>query len=202
MKINCIIQARMGSTRLPGKTMARIGDKVLLDYVAERCSLAKECAHVIIAAHGFPQTVRHLQDSKRKDYTVVEGPEEPCARFMKVLAEYPCDGFVRVCADSPFIDPDTVNAVAWDVRSGMHFSERTTGVHGNIARGFLTKEFLRWEPLMNDYEREHLGEIFKKQARLTVDTPADLERARLIVSRMTKPHTEYTAQECLNLLRQ
>ena len=74
-------------------------------------------------------------------------------------------------------------------------------MHGNQAEGFNTQAFLNAEPSMQGDEREHLGLWFQRRDRLTVDTPGDLERARLIVSRMTKPHTEYRAAECLELLR-
>lgn len=183
----------MGSSRLPGKVMAHLGNKLVLDHVAERCAAAKECAAVIIATHQVPN---------HRGYTVIPGPEEPAARFLKVLRDYPCDGFVRVCADSPFIDSDVVNAAAWEIKNGKEYCLAGGGQPGNQAEGFLTKAFVRAEPCMTGEQREHLGIYFQERMRLTIDTPADLERARLIVSRMEKPHTEYTAAECLALLRQ
>jgi spore coat polysaccharide biosynthesis protein SpsF len=195
MKINCIIQARMGSTRLPGKVWADIGDKTMLEMVYERCSLAKNIDNVVVAWNSENGMVPGSR------YKFVDGPEEPAARFVKVLAEYPCDGFVRVCADSPFIDPEMIDGVSQDFDITRHDYRLGSEKAGNRAEMFNTEGFLTAEPSMRGDEREHLGLWFQRRDRLTVDTPADLERARLIVSRMEKPHTEYTAAECLELLR-
>jgi len=196
MKINCIIQARTGSTRLPGKIYEKIGDNSLLKMVVDRCVLAKRINCVIVAKHGGQETQSGTWGVKWLD-----GPEEPAARFVKVLATYPCDGFVRVCADSPFIDAAQIERAADGISVGGVACSHSNGIYGNQAEGFRTETFLNLEPSMQGDEREHLGLYFKRRDRLTVDTPGDLERARLIVSRMTKPHTEYTAAECLDLLR-
>jgi len=198
MKINCIIQARMGSTRLPGKVLEKIGDSTLLGMVLSRCDLARNIDKVIVAWNGPKYDKAQKKDGSERYW--VDGPEEPAARFVKVLAEYPCDGFVRVCADSPFIDAESVDKAANGLQDFVYF-QYNGHAHGNQAEGFDTEAFLRAEPSMQGDEREHLGLWFHHRDRLTVDTPADLERARLIVSRMTKPHTEYTAAECLDLLR-
>lgn len=200
MKIITIIQARTGSERLPNKVNAKIGDNTLLSMVVERCLKATVPEMVIMALHGYEG---HMEVPKPNDrLKIVEGPEEPAARFLKVLAEYPCDGFVRVCADSPFIDPEIIDQVAEDIQTMPTAYIPTTHsiISGNQAEAFNTREFLWAESSMTDEEREHLGLYFRRKTRLTVDTPADLERARLIVSRMDKDHTEYTAAECLSLL--
>ncbi len=204
MKINCIIQARMGSTRLPGKVEMDLGGYPMLKMVTERCQQAKNIDTVVLALHGKFHRLDWTEAGAPplvKGLGMVFGPEEPAARFVKVLATYPCDGFVRVCADSPFIDASVVDAAAENIINGFPYS-LVGRDNGNQAEGFDTQTFLRAESSMQGDEREHLGLCFKNATRLTVDTPGDLERARLIVSRMTKPHTEYTAAECLALLRE
>ena len=196
MKINCIIQARMGSTRLPGKVLEKIGKNTLLRMVVERCKLAKNIDRVIVATHDIEWSV----EANITGVEWINGPEEPAARFVKVLTEYPCDGFVRVCADSPFIDAGVIDECAAAAREGAQYYLGGTYA-GNHAEGFNSDAFVFAVPCMREDEREHLGLWFQRASRLTVDTPADLERARLIVSRMDKPHTEYTAAECLDLLR-
>jgi spore coat polysaccharide biosynthesis protein SpsF len=203
MRIITIIQARTGSTRLPGKIFKEIGDKTLLRMVVERCLKANVPEKVVVAYHDEDR----ILPEEEYGVPVVGGPEEPAARFLKVLTEYPCDGFVRVCADSPFIDWGIVDEAAVGLTEGLNYYNpgpltlsNLPLVHGNQAEGFDTTAFLKAESRMVGEEREHLGMYFERQGCLTVDTPADLERARLIVSRMDKDHTEYTAAECLSLL--
>jgi len=196
MIINTIIQARTGSTRLPGKINEKIGDKTLLQMVYERCAMAKLPQKTILALHG-----QYIDMSWAEDVIIVQGPEEPAARFLKVLAEHPCDGFVRVCADSPFIDFRDIDEAAKRFSISDFDYWRLGRKAGNRVEIFSSRGFVLAEQTMTGSEREHLGLFFHNRDRLCVDTPADLERARLIVSRMTKPHTEYTAAECLGLLR-
>ena len=107
MKIHCIIQARTNSSRLPGKIYKKIGDNSLLKMVVDRCVLAQNISRVVVAKHGG-----QITQDRTWGASWLDGSEEPAARFMETLSEYPCDGFVRVCADSPFIDWPIIDCAA------------------------------------------------------------------------------------------
>ena len=100
---------------------------------------------------------------------------------MQVLKEYPCDGFVRVCADSPLIEPQIIDEAVQKIREGLDYYY-AGWIWGNQAEGFSTKAFLKAEPNMRDDEREHLGLWFRRKTRLTIDDEGDLERMRWLIS--------------------
>lgn len=195
--IHCIIQARMGSTRLPGKVMKKIGTQTMLEMVVERCRLAKKIDRVIVAAHGFDVDTPAFNEWP-DHLEWIDGPEDVAARFVKVLRRYPCYGFVRVCADSPFIDYDNVDAAANRILAGETYCK--LGGPGSYAQGFNTDAFMLYERIMAGEDRDHLGTFYEKLMSLAVDTEADLERARYIISRISEHHTEYTADQCRELL--
>ena len=178
MKINCIIQARMGSTRLPGKVIARLdGEKRVIDFVMERCAAAHDIQEFVIAT-----TKEHIDGIDKPPFQFIRGPEKDvAARFVVALIKYPCDGFVRVCADSPLIDSGIIDEAAQKIREGLDYYH-AGWIWGNQAEGFNTKAFLEAEPNMRDDEREHLGLWFRRKTRLTIDDEGDLERMRWLIS--------------------
>ena len=179
MIANCIVQARMGSTRLPGKVMRRVAGKPLIGYLID--SLL-ECKNIDKTIYAIPEKdkssalgeylgVRHV--------TIVLGPEDDvAARFRIALEKYPCDMFVRVCADSPLLEPGTVDEATflWD-NPYYHVGS----IPGNQAEGFETKAFLKAEPDMDGEEREHLGHYFRNIYASVVDTPEDFERVKWLI---------------------
>ena len=174
MKINCIIQARMGSTRLPGKVMCELyNGKSVLEFVRWAC-VESLVGDVVLAYHG-------LHDISSFENAILGSEEDVAARFVKALRKYPCDGFVRVCADSPLIQPAIIDEAAEKIREGLDYYH-AGWIWGNQAEGFNTKAFLEAEPNMRDDEREHLGLWFRRKTRLTIDDEGDLERMRWLIS--------------------
>ena len=178
MKINCIIQARMDSTRLPGKVMKPlVGEKTVLDFVVERCRALVQINKTILA---IPEMDYHNINAAC-DGIVLGSESDLAARFVSVLVKYPCDGFVRVCADSPLIGPHIIDRAAEKIREGLDYYP-AGWIWGNQAEGFNTRAFLEAEPNMRDDEREHLGLWFRRKTRLTIDDEGDLERMRWMIS--------------------
>ena len=70
--IDVIIQARMGSSRLPGKVMKKIEDKVVLDHVIDRVSRAKNIRNVIICTSTLEQDNIIFEHSNREILNVLE----------------------------------------------------------------------------------------------------------------------------------
>lgn len=197
MTTHVIIQARFGSTRLPNKIMMDICGKPMLAYVVERALCARTDGVFIAMTE---------QDAERMaDWPNVVAcpvPEHDVAgRFAHVLEKHPCDYFVRLCADSPLIDPQTINR-SLNYLADYTIVEEVTGAAECVRSG----AFLDMLPRMGPYNREHVTTLWRrkwktKQARgmpkLTVDRIEDLERVRGIVSRMTGPHETYGDAGCL-----
>lgn len=202
MKINAIIQARLGSTRLPGKVMKKIRDKPLIGYLLDRLKVCTEITRIIAA---IPE--RDLESSlgqylKVRCIDISTGPEDDVARrFSIALKDFPCEHFVRVCADSPLVDPREIDRlVRWHKKSNVTLTSRFS-VSGDCPEVVHTKTFLEAVPFMDTEEREHVTLYFHRKMSLVVDTRRDFQRVKKLIERMDRPHTDYGTQECLSLLR-
>jgi len=110
VKIVGIIPARYGSTRFPGKPLALIAGKTLIQHVVERCQKARALSEVIVATDDT-RIWEVAQEFCRVEMTA---PEHPTGsdRIAEVVKRCPCDGVVNIQGDEPLIDPAVVDAVA------------------------------------------------------------------------------------------
>ena len=109
-KIIGIIPARYASTRFPGKPLARIAGKPLIQHVVERCQEAKLLSEVIVATDDT-RIWEVAQNFCRAEMT---RPDHPSGtdRIAEVARNYACDGIINIQGDEPLIDPMVVDAVA------------------------------------------------------------------------------------------
>jgi len=104
--INAIIQARMGSSRLPGKVALNIGGKPMLEHVVERTRLASLVDQVIVATTDDSADDPVAELCARRGYTCYRGSQQDVLdRYYQTALRYPCDLIVRITADCPLIDP-------------------------------------------------------------------------------------------------
>jgi 3-deoxy-manno-octulosonate cytidylyltransferase (CMP-KDO synthetase) len=110
MQVLGIIPARYASTRFPGKPLALIGGKTLIQRVVERCQQVKALSEVIVATDDT-RIWEVAQNFCRAEMTA---PEHPSGtdRIAEVAARCECDGVVNIQGDEPLIDPLVVEAVA------------------------------------------------------------------------------------------
>lgn len=110
MKVLGIIPARFAATRFPGKPLALIAGKPLLQHVVERCQKARSLAEVIVATDD-PRIREVAQRSCRVEMT---RPDHPSGsdRVAEVAGRCPCDAAVNIQGDEPLIDPAVIDAVA------------------------------------------------------------------------------------------
>ncbi|MDP2726974.1 MAG: glycosyltransferase family protein [Dehalococcoidia bacterium] len=109
-KVVAIVQARMGSTRLPGKTMAEICGKPLLQHLLERLQRARSLDAIVVA------TTERAEDDVIADFARAFGvgvfrgsSEDVLDRFVKAAEAWEAQVVVRICADSPLTDPAQVD---------------------------------------------------------------------------------------------
>ena len=106
----CIIQARVGSKRLPNKIIKKIGNLTVLEKIINRIKKVKKIKKIIIATSKDQNNDKVLKICKKKNVDVFMGAEENVAsRFFKILQKNYSLFFLRVSADSPFIDPNLIN---------------------------------------------------------------------------------------------
>lgn len=104
-----IIQARMGSSRLPGKVLRHLGDRPVMDWVVRAARLAAGIDDVIVATSTQPADDAVVEACGRTGTRVVRGPaEDVLARFVAVVKRHPHDIVVRLTADCPLLDPEVI----------------------------------------------------------------------------------------------
>ncbi|MBI1861078.1 MAG: N-acetylneuraminate synthase family protein [Deltaproteobacteria bacterium] len=111
-KVVAVVQARMGSTRFPGKMMAKIGDRPLISWVLERVQRSKLVNQVILASSSDPRNDALETVATELGIQTVRGDEnDVLSRFVLAAQVGGADIVVRVCADNPFIEPEEIDRV-------------------------------------------------------------------------------------------
>jgi spore coat polysaccharide biosynthesis protein SpsF len=207
-KVVAIIQARMGSTRLPGKVLAAIHGHPMLWHVVRRTQAATTLDEVIVATTTQPADDTIVAFCREHSLSCFRGSEDDVLdRYYRAALQQNADAVVRITSDCPLIDPEIVDKT---VRAFLQ--ERpdyaSNGVVRTYPRGLDTEVMtfealeLAWCEARQPYERSHvtpyLYEIpgrFKvlsvtadqdySACRWTVDTPEDLEFVRAVYARFT-----------------
>jgi spore coat polysaccharide biosynthesis protein SpsF len=211
MTIACVIQARMGSTRLPGKVLADLGGRPALALMLDR--LAGVHVDQLVVATSEASADDAIEELARsKGVAVVRGPEDDVlARFMHVLEAYPADDVVRLTADCPLTDPALVTtAIAVHVGDKADYTSNTLvrtfpdGLDVEVVTAAALGEAA--EEAVDQAEREHVTPFVYRRPeryhlagfesgedlgaeRWTLDTGADLEWLRAIVDKLDDPVT-------------
>lgn len=208
MNIIAIVQARMGSTRLPQKVMREIKGKPMIGYLLERLACARELDGVIVAMpkNDVASTLARYVASLGVAYYCGEEENDVAARFLAVLDEIKPDAFVRICADSPLIDPLLVDELVRDFRevdkagfmSNVGNALLPPGQHVEIVK---TEFYRKSAASFTAAQREHAGMpyFYGKIPRLCVDTEDDFLRVKRVIEQMTADHTHYGLVDCMKL---
>ncbi len=107
-----VIQARMGSTRLPGKVLMRIAGKTTLERVVERVRKADRIAGIVVATSELGRDDAIVAECDALGVDWYRGSEEDVlSRYLEAAEHFDCNPVVRVTADCPLIDPDVLDAL-------------------------------------------------------------------------------------------
>jgi spore coat polysaccharide biosynthesis protein SpsF len=107
-----VVQARMSSTRLPGKVLARLGDHTALELLLLRLRRCRELDHITIATSVDPFDDAIEVETRRLHVPVLRGPlDDVLGRFVQAARATHADAVVRITADCPLTDPDVVDQV-------------------------------------------------------------------------------------------
>ena len=113
MRINAVIQARVGSTRLPGKVLEDLGGHPVLEWVVRAARAATQVDTVVVATSTMAADDAVADLAGTLGVAVVRGSEDDVlSRFVVALDAYPADAIVRLTADCPLLDPSLIDAVA------------------------------------------------------------------------------------------
>lgn len=154
-----IIQARMGSRRLPGKVMMRIGGRPLLVYLVERISKARSLDNIVVATTANPHDNIIIEECERRGIPNFRGSEDDVlSRY--VCAARACDAgiVVRVTADNPMTDPDSIDRVVDTLAStGADYAIETNLPVGTAGEAITWKGLSFTDSVANTARwREHV----------------------------------------------
>lgn len=129
-KIGVIIQARLGSKRLPGKTLMLIQGKPLLQHVVDRVKKARLPGKIVVAAPKGQRDKPLEKIAKSTGAGFFQGSEENVLkRFIDCAEENGFDQIARVCADSPFVSPRFLDkALKQHVKSGNDYTDAFSAI--------------------------------------------------------------------------
>ena len=225
MKAVVIVQARMTSTRLPGKVMKRVLGKPLLEYQLERLRRVTLADEIVVATTTNAEDQPIVDLCERLDVPCFRGSErDVLARYYEAATQHPADAVVRVTSDCPVIDPAVVIEV---IRYYRDQRDRLDYVSNGLSRTYprgMDTEVFSYQALREAYveatdepEREHVTPFiyrrpkryrlanvaFRKDAsrhRWTVDTREDFELVRRIIEGLYPGNRNFTLADMLELI--
>ena len=134
-----IIQARMSSTRLPGKALIELNEKPMLLNILERISRAKTIDKVVVATsdHSDDDAIETL--TKETGYFCFRGDlDNVLKRFFECAREYQADVIVRLTGDNALVDPNVIDeAIDYFEKNDLNYLEYKT----NLPLGMVVEVF-------------------------------------------------------------
>jgi spore coat polysaccharide biosynthesis protein SpsF len=201
-----IVQARVGSTRLPGKVLAPVLGRPLLAWLLDQARAASRVGRVAVATSVDPADDPIEALCRTAGVACVRGSAtDVLERYARAAAALDCATVVRLTGDNPLVDPALIDAVVELRRAGGYdYAASTMPPGGTCPHGMDVEVFTR-EALERargaarlPSEREHVTFHFWKNPdrfrtarlelerdlsawRLTVDHPQDLEVVRRVI---------------------
>ncbi|MGI2296570.1 cytidylyltransferase domain-containing protein [Paenibacillus sp. GXUN7292] len=225
MNTVAIVQARMTSSRLPGKVLKEVMGKPLIEYLIERLRRVKHLSNIVIATtvNDSDQSIVELCDKLGVD--CFRGSEEDVlSRYYKAALHYRAEHIVRITSDCPVIDPEVVDQVI-----SYYFGQKSDYTSNGLVRSFprgLDTEVFSFKVLeeahqeaKESFEREHVTPFLYNNRdrfsthnysykydcsyhRWTVDTQEDFILIQKIIEALYNKKSNFTLEDCLELLEQ
>lgn len=216
-----VLQARMGSTRLPGKVMMEICGKPILGHIFDRLKMVTNADLIIVA------TSTNKIDDVIESFSMVQnvmcfrGSEtDVLDRYYHATRKLNLDHIVRASADNPLVDSEEASRL---INHHIERSADYTHAFGMLPIGVGVECFTRdalersWKKGHQQNHREHVNEYIQENTslfhieeldipkrkrcpslRLTVDTREDYDTVKAIFDRFYRPGGHPTTEEAIN----
>lgn len=208
-KIGVILQARMSSERLPGKSLMEVGGKPLIEHIIENLKTSNYLSQIVLATTIRKEDKALLELAEKLEVYGFAGSEEDVlARFSDAAENFELKVVVRICADNILTDVDGM-----DRTIALYLQEKPDLAVNGGEQGYplgtgvevLSTSLLQKlnKSVNNIIEREHVTlHLYKQQSkfrisylkapadyrdlniRLTIDTPEDLFLIRLLYEKL------------------
>ncbi|HRD55639.1 MAG TPA: glycosyltransferase family protein [Parachlamydiaceae bacterium] len=228
-ELRCVIlvQARVGSTRLPGKVLKEVLDKPLLQYIVERLKRVELADEVVIATTTEKQDDAIVDFCQAEEIPLFRGKSEDVLdRFYKAASAFKADVIIRITADCPLIDPKLIDEVIhyyldhypkYDYVSNSHVRSFPIGMDAEVFSFKALKEAFQEGSL--EEEREHVTPFIYRRPnryarhlithepdlshlRLTVDTQEDFDLIKLLIEELYPHNKEFSMDDILKALKE
>jgi spore coat polysaccharide biosynthesis protein SpsF len=211
MRVVAIIQARMSSTRLPGKVLKDIGGETMLARVVRRTLGATQVGSVLVATSTEADDAAIVAECARLHIPVFRGDQEDVLdRYYQAALAHEAEAIVRITSDCPLIEPEVIDEVV-DAFIEAEPDYASNCLERTYPRGLdtevITFDALKraWREAAEPYQRVHVtpylyqhpdrfrllsvtAETDQSDHRWTVDTPEDLAFVRSVYARLDKPN--------------
>lgn len=225
MKVAAIIQARMGSTRLPGKVLKKVLGKPLLKYQLDRVSRSNYIDEILVATTEQHQDSKIVSLCQMMQIPYYRGSEtDVLERYYEAACHMKADVVVRLTSDCPIIDPIQIDKVIKSYFLHQHPLQFSSNVlRRTLPRGMDTEVFSfqalekAQEKVTSKTDREHVTRYMIQNPqefnltnvsnsknyshhRWTVDTIEDFTLIKQIIETLYPHNPEFTLEDTLQLL--
>lgn len=212
----------MGSTRLPGKVLKKIGSKTLLGILIERAKKSKSADKIIVATTENPGDEKIADEARSFGADCFRGSENDVLdRYYQAAKKFGADIVVRITGDCPLMDPKVIDQVIGFYEKNEGDFDYVSNVHPPTFPDGMDVEVFSFKALEQSWkdaklvsEREHvtqymaknpaifrIGNVAYKQdvsaMRLTVDTAEDFELTKNIFENFSG--IDFTLEDILEL---
>lgn len=226
MRIGAVVQARIGSTRLPGKVLLNLDGKTVLEHVVERIKLSKRVDEVIIATTVLEKDDKIEALALEKGWEYYRGSEDDVlSRYYEAAEKYKLEVIVRITSDCPLIDAQVIDTMIdiytsnkYDIvtNAGADLSNRTfpRGLDVEIfSLEILKKAYINGK---ENYQREHVtpyiyerssniyyhrNDIDYSSYRWTLDTEEDWELISSVYKHLYHGIHDFFLQDIIELMK-
>ncbi|MBT9585614.1 glycosyltransferase family protein [bacterium] len=225
MKVVAILQARLGSTRLPGKVLKEVQGKSLLEHQCERLSRCKSLSRQVVATTTLEADQAIVQQCEDMGVACFRGSEsDVLERYQFAAVAFQAEVVVRLTSDCPLVDPHVVDQVV-HLYLDSHFDyvsncQRRTYPRGLDCEVFSARSLLiAHQEARLPQEREHVTPFFYTRPerfsighhlfhrdlsghRWTVDTEADFQLIEKVYDALYPGSPQFSMHDVLSVLEQ
>ena len=220
MKVVAIVQARMGSTRMPNKVMKPIAGVPMIELLLARLARSSEIDQIVLATSTDANNTPLIEHVQKLGYTCVRGSENDVLdRYLVAARQAQADVVVRITGDCPLIDPVLVDQAIAQFRM-ENLDYLSNGAPASYPDGLDTEVFTlqalerAGHESQDPFEHEHVTPYLRKPGlfktgvmrhsedlsglRWTVDEPADFEVVSAVFAHFA-PQIQFSWTQVLEL---
>ncbi len=220
-KLGIVVQAHMGSTRLPNKMMLQLCDKTVLGHVICRLKKVKNADLLVVATSTLPTDDAIVAECEKYGVLVYRGSDDDVlSRFYNAAVQYELTDIARVCADNTLVDWNIIEEEIVAYRTGAY---PIVNPSKNVPLG-LGCELFSFAMLEEAYKNadkayqhehvtpyiyEHYASVYRppyakdySKYRFTLDTEADWQLIQRIYGKLYRERVGFTLDDVIQIMEE